>query len=77
MLKEIAYIALGVVVLFGLGFCTIHFAGDGALKRHVTLSGLYEVCRPGGYDAVCFMDADSKQGGASCLPLSQVGGKCF
>lgn len=77
MFKEIAYICLGVLVLFGMGFCTIHLSGDGALKRHVTFSGIYPVCRPSGYDVVCFMDADSKNGGASCVPLSQAGGKCL
>lgn len=50
--------------------------GDGALKRHLTLSGIYSVCRPDGYPVVCFMDADGKNGGLFCMPLSEVGGTC-
>lgn len=48
------------------------FAGDGALKRMVTRSGIYAVCKPGGYEAVCFLDADSADGGLSCLPLRSI-----
>lgn len=51
-------------------------SGDGAFKRAVTISGIYSICRPDGYDAVCFLDSDGKDGGMFCLPLSQVGGSC-
>ncbi len=50
--------------------------GAGALKRHVTLSGIYATCKPEGYDVVCFSDADGKDGGTNCIPLSLAGGKC-
>ena len=50
--------------------------GDGAIKRHLTMSGVYSVCKPDGYDVVCFLDADGKDGGLFCMPLSQAGGKC-
>ncbi|MGQ0527672.1 MAG: hypothetical protein ACT4OY_06570 [Alphaproteobacteria bacterium] len=50
--------------------------GDGALKRTFTLSGIYTICKPDGYPVVCFLDADGKQGGLFCMPLSQVGGAC-
>lgn len=50
--------------------------GDGAIKRHLTMSGVYSVCKPDGYDVVCFLDADGQDGGLFCMPLSQVGGKC-
>lgn len=61
---------LGAIVL--LSGC-----GDGAFKRHVTMSGLYTVCKPDGYPVVCFLDADGKQGGLFCMPLSEAGGKCM
>lgn len=63
-----------ILVLIGLGFWST--LGDGGLKRMVTMSGIYAVCKPGGYDAVCFLDADSREGGLSCLPLAQIGGEC-
>lgn len=70
-----AMILLAVVLVVGtVLFFTV--MGEGALKRHVTISGVYSVCRPDGYDVVCFLDADGRDGGMFCLPLSQVGGKC-
>lgn len=67
--SAIAFVAIVVWILFGI-------MGEGALKRHITLSGVYSVCKPDGYDVVCFLDADGKEGGMFCLPLNQVGGKC-
>jgi hypothetical protein len=67
-------IAICVALIVGAGLHT--FLGAGAFDRHFTLSGIYAVCKPKGYDAVCFLDSDSKDGGLSCLPLSAVGGKC-
>lgn len=64
------------VILLVLGFLLYSLMGDGAFKRHFTWSGLTTICKPGNYDMVCVLDADSKDGGLSCLPLSQVGGKC-
>lgn len=65
---------------FALGFCIVLgialAAGDGAFKRMMTISGIYSICRPDGYEVVCFLDADGKDGGMFCLPLSQVGGSC-
>ena len=43
-------------------------SGDGAFKRAVTVSGVYSICKPEGYPAVCFGDASSKEGGVSCVP---------
>lgn len=68
-------LAICVVGIVWVGRITIGF-GPGAFRRHFTLSGLYSVCKPNGYDAVCFADSDSKEGGLSCLPLSSAGGKC-
>jgi hypothetical protein len=75
MKNHIILIATVCTVLI-LGSGLYFFLGAGAFDRHFTISGIYAVCKPKGYDAVCFLDADSKEGGLSCLPLSAVGGKC-
>lgn len=67
-----ALFAFGLVVIFLLAGC-----GDGALKRQLTVAGIYSICKPDGYPVVCFADADSKEGGLFCMPLSDVGGKCL
>lgn len=54
----------------------LSLTGAGSFKRMVTLTGVYSICRPDGYDVVCFLDADGKDGGMFCMPLSQVGGSC-
>lgn len=72
-LSAYAIAALALLVLCALYFTVM---GSGALKRHITLSGVYSVCKPDGYDVVCFLDADGKDGGMFCMPLAQVGGKC-
>lgn len=50
--------------------------GDSAIKRHMTVSGIYSVCKPDGYPVVCFLDADGKDGGMFCMKLADVGGEC-
>lgn len=67
-------LAIGIIS-FG---CAIGYValGSGGFKRMVTVSGIYAVCKPGGYEVVCFVDSASKDGGLSCLPLSEAGGKC-
>lgn len=67
-----AVFAIGLVVIFLLAGC-----GDGALKRQFTVAGIYSICKPDGYPVVCFADADGKEGGLFCMPLSEVGGKCL
>lgn len=64
--------------VFGIMLVTIPYTmmGKGGFKRMVTLTGVYSVCRPDNYDVVCFLDADSKNGGLNCVPLSLAGGKC-
>ena len=69
-------IAVAVAILLAVGLGLNFFLGAGAFERHLTMSGIYAVCKPQGYDAVCFLDSDAKEGGLSCLPLSAVGGKC-
>lgn len=70
-LTRCAVLAFGLVALFLLSGC-----GDGAFKRQFTMKGLYSICKPDGYPVVCFADADGKEGGLFCMPLSEVGGKC-
>jgi hypothetical protein len=75
MVMRAVILVISVLVVGTILFFTV--MGEGALKRHVTISGVYSVCRPDGYDVVCFLDADGKEGGMFCLPLAQVGGKCL
>ena len=66
--------------LFSIGILAILLlegCGDGAFKRQFTMKGLYSICKPDGYPVVCFADADGKDGGLFCMPLSEVGGKCL
>lgn len=71
-------IVIASIIGLALGLVWLAFIvmGEGALKRHITFSGIYSICRPDGYDVVCFLDADGKEGGMFCLPLNQVGGQC-
>lgn len=70
-------ILFGMLCIVGLIIAgVLSLTGAGGFKRMVTLTGVYSVCRPDGYDAVCFLDADGKDGGMFCMPLSQVGGAC-
>lgn len=72
VVKTVSIIAAVAVIVWIL----FEIMGAGALKRHITISGVYSVCKPDGYDVVCFLDADGKEGGMFCLPLNQIGGKC-
>jgi hypothetical protein len=66
------------LITFSLcAFLVLAGCGDGALKRHFTLSGIYTICKPDGYPVVCFADADGKDGGIFCMPLADAGGKCL
>ena len=46
-------------------------SGEGGLKGRLTLGGIYAVCKPEGYDSVCFVNKST--GGISCHPYS---GEC-
>lgn len=75
-MSRITKLSLTAIMLAGvLGLLTA--CGDGALKRQFTYKGIYSICKPDNYPVVCFADADSKDGGLFCMPLSQVGGKCM
>lgn len=67
-----ACIAIVVVFCLWIGRIIIGI-GPGAFRRHITMSGIYSVCKPDGYPTVCFLDADSKDGGLSCMPYN---GEC-
>ena len=69
---KLSLVALILAVTLGL----LTACGDGALKRQFTYRGIYSVCKPDNYPVVCFADADGKDGGLFCMPLSEVGGKC-
>jgi hypothetical protein len=75
MKRHLATLAL--ISFTVLAFLYFALMGDGALKRHFTKSGIYTVCKPGGYPMVCALDADGSDGGLFCLPLAEVGGKCL
>ncbi len=66
-------IVLICVPIAGLIYTSL---GAGSFKRMVTLSGIYSICKPDGYPVVCFLDADGKEGGMFCVPLSAIGGEC-
>lgn len=78
MIRKLVWTIIACIIIVALGWLgRIYFGiGPGAFKRHLTMSGIITVCRPNGYDAVCFMDADNDQGGLSCLSLTSVGGQC-
>jgi len=66
-----------LIAFSACAFLTLTACGDGALKRHFTLSGIYSICKPDGYPVVCFADADGKDGGIFCMPLADAGGQCL
>ena len=70
------YAAIGLLLSLAAAWAVVAVTGDGSFKRMVTLSGVYSVCRPDGYDVVCFLDADGKEGGLFCMALSEAGGEC-
>lgn len=70
----IATLLIALFFLIGMAylFRVLVAFGPGAFQRHLTISGIYSVCKPNGYDSVCFLDADSKDGGLSCIPFNGV-----
>lgn len=68
---------LFTIAALAASFALLSGCGDGALKRQFTVAGIYSICKPDGYPVVCFADADGKDGGLFCMPLSEVGGKCL
>lgn len=71
------WIILIILTIISIGVISIiEMTGAGGFERMVKISGIYSICRPDKYDVVCFLDADSKDGGMFCMPLSAVGGEC-
>ena len=64
----IAFIFLLVVyIVFKASFMSATGYAAHLINRH----GIYAVCRPEGYDVVCFVNADSDSHSPSCIALSQ------
>lgn len=57
-------ILVTIIILSGLAAT----AGSGGIERLTTLTGIYSVCKPDGYPAICF--ANKSGGGFSCVPYS-------
>lgn len=71
------FIMVGIIVVIMVVLIVIFsITGEGSFKRLVTISGVYSICKPDGYEVVCFLDADGKEGGMFCVPLANAGGAC-
>lgn len=68
--KTYTVIVLCLFAAAALAVATI-MGGDGSIERMTTLRGIYSVCKPGGYPAVCFGEAGVE--GVSCVPFT---GEC-
>lgn len=67
VIKIAAIAAVAVCVILAV---TYFLTGPGWLERSFTLSGIYAVERPDGYDVVCFGDSGHRDGGITCVPCS-------
>lgn len=47
-------------------------SGEGSMERFTTIKGIYSVCKPNGYPAVCFGEKGVE--GLSCVPYT---GACY
>lgn len=72
----IKVVSASVLVMVVIAAIVQVMSGDGSLTRMTTLGGVYAVCKPGGYDVVCFGDKSGSDGGVSCVALSLAGGVC-
>ncbi len=59
-----------------LSFWFFFLRGEGGLTRMTSFTGIYAICKPKGYDVVCFGDTAGKDGGVACVPLKDAGGVC-
>lgn len=66
-----------LLLLVVFGYLLSEVMGAGAFSRKFTWSGILSICKPDGYEVVCFLDADSKGSSPHCVPLSLAGGKCL
>jgi hypothetical protein len=65
--KALTILSLAALFLLFAGW-VVFLRGSGGLSRMVSLTGITPVCRPGGYDVVCFQHASEP--GISCVPLN-------
>lgn len=70
-MKRTAVIAIVCIVLAAFGLVMWMMAGAGGIQRVTTISGVYPICKPQGYPALCF--ANKSGGGFSCIPYT---GEC-
>ncbi len=68
--KILIYALIFLSAVAGI-YLLVSMSGDGTMERMTTLRGIYPVCRPGGYPAVCFGVAGAE--GVSCIPFT---GEC-
>lgn len=61
-----------IVLLILVGFLAFCLAGAGTVQRLTTFGGIYAVCRPDNYEAVCFVNKSGGDHPISCLPLAEV-----
>lgn len=62
----VAAVIIVCLLVWGVSF----LFGDGGFQRMTTLSGIYAVERPSGYNVVCFVERS--YGAMQCLPYSEV-----
>ncbi len=67
-----AYIISGIIlIIFIVIFVTaVIFNGDGGFKEMTTISGIYAVEKPQGYEVVCFVKKSS--GEIDCLTIKEI-----
>jgi len=52
------FIGFGGFMVIAIALILSTVMGAGGFKRMVTITGVYAVCKPSGYDAVCFFYLD-------------------
>ena len=60
------------VILMATAGWFIFLRGSGGLTRMVSITGIYAICQPKGYDVVCFGDTAGSDGGVFCMKLSDA-----
>jgi hypothetical protein len=69
MFKKLGWIILAICILaavlsaIGVAVRATRFGG---------ITGIYAVCKPKGYDVVCFGDTGGSDGGIFCMKLSDA-----
>jgi len=76
--KIMRLILIFITLLLLIGLSTLWLTlGSGTITKLTTISGVYAVCKPEGYNVVCFGIARNSET-LSCIPLSQAtkNGEC-